>query len=190
MTPAEGFSARLFVPLADAELRLEPAVEAHREGLRTACHADRDIWDIYPFSYRDEAFDPQFERMLHGDWPRLCYVILSHEEIVGMTAWIEHGAPGWSVEIGNTYIVPGLRGSGFNDRIKRLMLDHAFGCGLARVAFKVDRVNTRSQGAVLKLGCTQEGIMRAERRTWTGRVRDTVLFSILADEWQARSTAG
>jgi RimJ/RimL family protein N-acetyltransferase len=48
----------------------------------------------------------------------------------------------------------------------------------------VDSINKRSLAAVLKLGCTQEGIMRAERVTWTGRLRHTVLFSILAEEWQ------
>ena len=55
------------------------------------------------------------------------------------------------------------------------------------VALKVDQINARSQAAVLKLGCTQEGVMRSERLTWTGRVRHTVLFSILADEWAARA---
>ena len=99
---------------------------------------------------------------------------------------IEHGAPGHSIEIGNSYIVPRLRGTGLNSRIKRLMLDHAFAQGLMRVAFKVDAVNQRSQAAVLKLGCTREGLLRAERITWTGRLRNSVIFSILADEWRVR----
>jgi RimJ/RimL family protein N-acetyltransferase len=178
--------AELFAPLVEAELRLEPLVEAHREGLRAACAEDEKIWKIYPFSYLGEAFDPQFNLMIRRDRPRHCYAIFNRDEIVGMTAWIEHGAPGWSIEIGNTYIAPRMRGTGFNTRIKKLMLDHAFACGLTRVAFKVDSLNQRSRAAVLKLGCTQEGIMRSERITWTGRLRDTVLFSILADEWKER----
>lgn len=178
--------ADLHVALEDGDLRLEPLAELHREGLRAACAEDDAIWDIYPFSYRDDAFDPQFDRMLAGGRARRCYAILSAGEIVGMTAWIEHGAEGHSIEIGNTYIVPRLRGSGFNTRLKRLMLDHAFAQGLMRVAFKVDEINTRSQAAVLKLGCTKEGVMRAERVTWTGRLRDTAIFSILAEEWHSR----
>jgi len=39
---------------------------------------------------------------------------------------------------------------------------------------------------VRKLGCTEEGVMRHERRTWTGRLRDTVLYSILSHEWDRR----
>jgi RimJ/RimL family protein N-acetyltransferase len=173
----------LYVPLDDMDLRLVPLREDHREGLRAACAADPDIWEIYPFTYLGEAFDGQFERMLASGPSRRCFAILLDDGVIGMTAWIEHGMPGWSVEIGNSYIVPPVRGTGINRRFKKLMLDHAFACGLERVAFKVDAINARSRAAVLKLGCTQEGIMRRERRTWTGRLRDTVLFSILRDEW-------
>ena len=178
--------ADLYVPLSVGALRLEPFSEAHREPLRAACAEDQDVWTVYPFSYLGDAFDPQFDLMLRDDRPRKCYVIFDGDALVGMTAWIEHGAPGHSIEIGNTDVVPRLRGTGFNTRLKTLMLDHAFGQGLMRVAFKVDSLNERSQAAVLKLGCTREGLMRAERVTWTGRIRHTALFSILADEWRAR----
>ena len=172
----------LHVALADGDLRLELLGQQHREPLRAACARDAEIWQIYPFTYEGDAFDPQFDLMLAAE-SRRCYAIVLGDAVVGMTAWIEHGQPGWSIEIGNSYIVPELRGTGFNRRIKQLMLDHAFACGLERVAFKVDAINLRSRAAVLKLGCSQEGIMRHERRTWTGRLRDTVLFSVLRDEW-------
>ena len=178
--------AELYVPLSGGDLSLVPLAEEHREALRAACAEDTEIWDIYPFSYLGVHFDFNFSLMLHPLGQRESYAIFKGDELVGMTAWIAHGMPGYSIEIGNSYIVPRLRGTGFNDALKTLMLDHAFACGLKRVAFKVDQINPRSQAAVLKLGCTQEGIQRAERVTWTGRVRHTVLFSILADEWAAR----
>ena len=59
----------------------------------------------------------------------------------------------------------------------------AFGCGFRRVELKVDVRNARSQAAMAKLGAVREGVIRADRVTWTGHVRDTVLFSILANEW-------
>lgn len=172
----------LYVPLSEGDLRLEPLAEHHREPLRLACAADQEIWQIYPFSFLGEAFDPQFDQ-LFGTYGKRGYAVTLAGEVVGMTAWIDVGQPGWSIEIGNTYFLPRLRGTGFNRRVKDLMIDHAFFCGLERVAFKVDAVNARSRAAVLKLGCRQEGILRRERKTWTGRVRDTVLFSILRDEW-------
>jgi len=186
--PEHSGDEALYQPLSEGDLSLEPLAEAHREGLRAACAQDEDIWRIYPFSYLGDAFDPQFERMLSTGRARRCYAVLCAGEVVGMTGWLDHGAPGWSIEIGNTYIVPGLRGTGFNGRMKALMLGHAFACGLERVVLKVDAVNVRSQAAVLKLGCTREGVMRHERLTWTGRVRDTVLFSLLRDEWKAHNS--
>lgn len=176
----------LYVPLADGTLALEPLAERHREGLRAACAQDTEIWAVYPHNYLGADFDVQFDRLLASAPQRRVYVILADGVVAGMTGWLEHGASGWSIEIGNSFIVPGLRGTGLNGRLKRLMIDHAFACGLARVVFKVDRLNTRSQAAVRKLGGVEEGLMRHERRTWTGRVRDTVLFSILREEWLAR----
>ena len=72
-----------------------------------------------------------------------------------------------------------------NPECKRLLLAHAFEAGAMRVWFKIDAINARSRAAVLKLGATQEGILRRDCITWTGRVRDTVFFSILDDEWPA-----
>jgi len=173
----------LYVPLHDGDLSLALLTEAHREGLRVACMQDDAIWDLYPVSYQGEAFDPQFEALLTGAPKRRVYAILQNDTVVGMTAWIEQGPPGWSIEIGNTFITPALRGSGFNRRVKDLLITHAFACGFERVGFKVDLRNTRSQAAVTKLGATREGVLRHERQTWTGHVRDTVSFSLLRDEW-------
>jgi RimJ/RimL family protein N-acetyltransferase len=64
------------------------------------------------------------------------------------------------------------------------MLAHAFASGIRRIEFRIDERNARSQAAVRKIGATKEGVLRAERITWTGHVRDTGLFSILGDEWQ------
>ena len=79
-----------------------------------------------------------------------------------------------------------MRVTVFNRRVKDLMLRRAFDCGFRRVEFRVDRRNARSQAAMAKLGAVREGVIRAERITWTGHVRDTVLFSILANEWPPR----
>lgn len=176
----------LHVPLSEGNLTLAILTEGHREPLRAACAADTEIWQVYPFNYLGDAFDPQFDRLIAGGVLRRCFAILADGAVVGMTAWIDQGQPGWAIEIGNSYIVPALRGTGFNGRVKRLMLDHAFACGLERVVFKVDMLNARSRAAVLKLGATLEGVLRHERKTWTGRVRDTACFSILAHEWAAR----
>jgi hypothetical protein len=75
------------------------------------------------------------------------------------------------------------------DRAKDMMLRRAFASGIRRVEFRVDARNARSQAAMAKLGAVREGVIRADRITWTGHVRDTVLFSILAEEWGAAGGA-
>lgn len=178
---------KLYVPLEAADLRIEPLREDHREALRAACAQDSEIWEIYPFCYVGKHFDPQFDSLLASPPGRCVYAVLQGGTVVGMTAWIAFGDPGWSIEIGNSFIVPALRSTGFNGRLKRLMIDHAFACGYERVVFKVDVINSRSRAAVRKLGAVEEGVMRRERKTWTGRVRDTVLYGLLREDWLRRN---
>ena len=90
-----------------------------------------------------------------------------------------------TVEIGATYYGPELRGGAVNPAAKRLLLAHAFEAGARRVQFKVDAINARSRAAVLKLAPCRRASCAQDRITWTGRMRDTVVFSILAEEWPA-----
>ena len=89
------------------------------------------------------------------------------------------------MEIGFTYYAPDVRGGAVNPAAKRLLLGHAFDAGAQRVQFRVDAINARSRAAVLKLGAVQEGILREDKVTWTGRIRSTVVFSVLPSEWPA-----
>ena len=175
----------LYVELADGDLRLVKLAEAHREALRAACAADADIWPIYSSSFDPDHFDASFTTLI-GHASRMPYAIMDGDRLVGMTAWLR---PDWSaqtIEIGNSYIEPAARGTGFNGRVKKLMIDHAFAVGIRRIEFRIDERNARSQAAVGKLGAVKEGMLRAERITWTGYLRHTGLFGLLADDWAAR----
>ena len=105
--------------------------------------------------------------------------------MVGITTFYGIDPANAVLEVGGTYYRPDQRGGPVNPAAKRLMMSHAFEAGARRVVYRVDALNTRSQAAVLKLGAVQEGVLRQDRVTWTGRIRDTVIFSILADEWPA-----
>lgn len=175
----------LYVDLVDGDLRLVKLVEAHREALRAACAQDLDIWPIYGMSYDPDHFDVNFTALI-GHESRMPYAIFDGDALVGMTAYLRPDWTAQTIEIGNSYIVPGLRGGGFNRRNKILMFNHAFAVGIRRIEFRIDERNTRSQAAVAKLGCTKEGTLRSERITWTGHCRDTALWSMLAEEWAAQ----
>lgn len=174
-------------PMAKDALRLEPLAEMHRNALKAACAEDAAIWPIYAVSYDAEHFDTSFDALItRADGQ--AFAVFDAGLLVGMTAYIGIEPRRGVLEIGNTYYVPAGRGTGLNARVKDLMIRRAIDCGFRRIEFRVDSRNERSQAAVAKLGGVREGVIRAERITWTGYVRDTVLFSILADEWP--STAG
>lgn len=168
--------------MAAGDVRLEPLAQAHRAALKAACADDHEIWQIYAVSYDPDHFDASFEALLarpNGQG----FAIFSGGRLVGMSCYIGVEPERGVLEIGNTYYVPAMRGSGLNRAVKDLMIGRAVDCGFRRIEFRVDARNARSQGAMAKLGAVREGVIRAERITWTGHVRDTVLFSILAREW-------
>ncbi len=170
-------------PMAADGLRLEPMREEHRAALKLACAEDRDIWAIYATSYDPDHFDASFDRIrARPDWR--CFTIFEADRVAGMSCYIGIDMDRGALEIGNTYYVPEMRGTGFNRRVKDLMIGRAIDCGFRRIEFRVDARNGRSQAAMAKLGAVREGVLRADRITWNGHVRDTVLFSILADEWR------
>lgn len=176
--------AELSTMLEQDLVRLEPLAKHHIELLRAACAEDQEIWDIYPVSMLDEHFDKAME-LFHstGNWVQFAVIHSETGKLVGMSNYINPDPIAKVTEIGGTYIVPSVRGSGFNDVMKRLMIDHAFDCGFTRIEFRVDTRNKRSMAAVLKLGASHEGTLRKNRITWTGYVRDTAVFGLLKEEW-------
>jgi len=176
----------LLAPLEDGEIRLEQLAEVHREGLRAACAADSEIWSIYPTNMSGAGFDPVFDA-IRANPDRRPFALIVDGSVIGMSGYLNFALDRQALEIGGTFMAPATRGTGLNARIKKLLLDRAFGCGIRRVEFRVDERNARSQAAVMKLGAVKEGVLRAERITWNGHVRDTGVFSILAGEWAARA---
>ncbi len=173
--------ADLIAPIHDGDLLLEQVAEPHREAMRAACAADPDIWDIYPIDLLGN-FDASFDAMLADD-DRCPFALIHQGHIIGMSGYLSFALPKQTVEIGNTYMAPVARGTGVNLRIKRLLIERAFGCGIRRIEFRVDERNGRSQAAVLKLGARREGLLMAERVTWTGHVRNTCVFGLLPEDW-------
>jgi RimJ/RimL family protein N-acetyltransferase len=90
------------------------------------------------------------------------------------------------VEIGCTWVARPWQRTPANTEAKYLMLRHAFETlGCVRVELKTDALNARSRAAILRVGAREEGVLRKHMRSQGGRMRDTVYFSILDDEWPA-----
>lgn len=167
-------------------VRMEPMAPRHKEELRAACAADPALWqDLYIVSMLGEAFDAAFDRFVNDPGKNIAFALVIDGVCRGMSSYLDVDNHHSTVEIGFTYYDPAVRGGVANPSAKRLMMAHAFAAGAQRVQYRVDAANARSRAAVLKLGAVQEGILRNDKVTWTGRIRSTVHFSVLAEEWPA-----
>lgn len=174
------------IPLKGSVLQLQPFAPDLKEEVRAAVDCDPETWAIMPVNPMGDGFDlywsaacgaPPGERMAYAIRRR------SDNRVIGMSTFYTSLVGQGGVSIGTSFIHPSVRGGAANPAAKLLMLDHAFKCGAVRVQFSVDTRNERSQAAVAKLGATREGVLRRDRLTWTGYIRDTVVFSILDQEW-------
>jgi len=105
---------------------------------------------------------------------------------VGTSALLEADLANESVHLGATFYGRRWWGTAVNPSAKLLLLGHCFDdLGYRRVKIQTDALNTRSQRAIARLGAVREGVLRRHTRREDGSFRDTVVFSILADEWPA-----
>jgi len=108
----------------------------------------------------------------------------SSGRVIGSTRFMNIDRINRRVEIGSTWIAPPWQRTAVNTQAKYLMLRHAFEVWVCiRVELKTDALNDKSRNAILRIGAKEEGTLRRHLITHTGRVRDTVYFSILDSEW-------
>ena len=115
-----------------------------------------------------------------GRWP---WVVRQGDSVVGTTSYLDVSQPDARLEIGSTAYTPSAWASAVNPTSKLLLMGWAFDHGFGRVQLKTDIRNRRSQAAIAKLGATYEGVLRRYQRRADGTVRDTVLYSVTAEEW-------
>jgi RimJ/RimL family protein N-acetyltransferase len=106
--------------------------------------------------------------------------------VVGTTSLGDWDLVNERAHIGWTAYGPSWWGGPVNAECKLLLLGHAFDdCGFGRVKLQTDLRNDRSQAAIARLGATREGVLRRHQKRADSTFRDTVVFSVLRDEWPA-----
>ena len=178
------------VTLEGSVVRLEPVKREHENLFWDVAKNDlEDIfrWIPYPMKTREDfrtLIDKAFAEQERGESVVFATVERSSGRVVGSTRFMNIDRANRRVEIGSTWIAPAWQRTAVNTEAKYLMLRHAFEVwGCMRVELKTDALNQKSRNAILRLGAKEEGTLRRHLVTWTGRVRDTVYFSILDDEW-------
>jgi RimJ/RimL family protein N-acetyltransferase len=168
-------------------VQLEPLANEHREPLRAIADDER-IWVHTLTDARGPGFDRWFDDALalRSSGERLPFAVrrLADQSLVGSTGYLDPVPRHRRVEIGSTWYSPLVWGTEINPECKYLLLAHAFEqMGMNRVSFCTDVRNARSQAAIEKLGAVKEGVMRCHMLTQGGRVRDSVLYSVVVDDW-------
>ena len=176
------------VTLTGKFVQLVPMERAHKLALYEAAQFP-EIWDYMPSDMPDlqrmeDLVEDALENQALGS--ELPFVILERESkrIVGSSRYMAISIPNRNLEIGWTWLTPSVWRTRVNTECKLLLLQHAFETlGCVRVQLKTDFRNTRSQEAIARLGATREGVLRKHMIRSNGYIRDTVMFSIIQEEW-------
>jgi RimJ/RimL family protein N-acetyltransferase len=178
------------ITLEGSVVRLEPIRREHAELFwEAAKDAVDDIFQWIPYRMKSlEDFQQVVGKALaeqeRGESTVFATKERSSGRVIGSTRFMNIDRANRRVEIGSTWIAPAWQRTGVNSEAKYLMLRHAFEAWKCfRVELKTDALNHRSRNAILRIGAKEEGTLRRHVVTWTGRVRDSVYFSILDSEW-------
>ncbi len=184
------------VTLEGSVVRLEPIRHEHAEIFwQVAKDSLDDIFQWIPYRVKTrEDFQHLVERLFEeqerGESVAFATVERGSSQVIGSTRFMNIDRANRRVEIGSTWIIPAWQRTAANTEAKYLMLRHAFEVwNCFRVELKTDALNAKSRNAILRIGAKEEGTLRRHVLTWTGRVRDSVYFSILDSEWPSVKTA-
>jgi RimJ/RimL family protein N-acetyltransferase len=178
------------VILEGRHVRLEPLSLAHLEPL-CAVGLEGDIFRWFPEPVHSAAdmrvfIDKAMQAQQVGTALPFATIDRASSRAIGSTRFGNIDMAHRRVEIGWTWLAPAWQRTPANTEAKYLMLRHAFEqLGCIRVELKTDALNDKSRAAILRIGAKEEGILRQHVITASGRLRDSVYYSILDKEWPA-----
>jgi RimJ/RimL family protein N-acetyltransferase len=172
------------VTLEGAHVRLEPAADDHLPDLLDAARDPR-VWAWLPWP--QPRTQDELAAILDGE-RRAAFPFAQVDQAtgraVGITTYRDIDARHRTIEVGGTWLSSAVWRTAINTEAKLLILGHAFErLDANRVAIKTDIRNERSQAAIERLGAKREGVVRHQYIRPDGTLRDTVLYSIIPEEW-------
>ncbi|MDQ1230519.1 GNAT family N-acetyltransferase [Sphingomonas sp. SORGH_AS_0879] len=173
--------------LTGRHVTLRPFVEADLPALVEAAR-EGDLWNIF---YANVSMMKVPERWLAAALKeqdvgraQLFTVETPGGEVVGTTRYMRMAQQHRRLEIGGTFYATRVQRTGVNTEAKRMLLTHAFEVMECQaIQIRTDALNLRSQAAIERLGAKRDGVLRGHQVMANGRVRDSVVYSILRHEW-------
>lgn len=169
---------------------LEPLKNEHKEHLRNASKEDESIWTYFPINFNgagddfDSWFDYTMERSKGNEHMPFAVRRKTDNKIVGTTRFYDMVPEHLRIAIGSSWYTPEAQGTLINSESRLLLLTYAFEkLNMNRVELITDPMNLSSRAAMKILGAVEEGVIRSHMIYKNGRVRDSVLFSIIKKEW-------
>ena len=189
MHPKLVFDTSIDVILEDERVLLRPLVQADVANLSAYVKDESTLWK---YALTPITTDQEFEqyiatavetRHLKSAYPFIVFDKLQNK-YVGSTRFYDIQLNNSSTQFGYTWYSESTWGTGLNEHCKLLLLSFAFETiGFERVEFRADNRNKRSIAAMQKIGCTVEGILRNHLPTSDGTRRDSIVLSMLKEEW-------
>lgn len=183
------FDTQKHIILEDERALLRPLQAKDFENFLSYSLIEPELWNysLTPANGRENLksyIELALEKRTSGDsYPFVVFDKL-RQKIAGSTRFYDIQPKHQSLQLGYTWYGKSFQGTGLNKHCKFLMLKFAFETLSAhRVEFRADAQNQRSIAAMKSIGCTVEGILRSNCASPTGR-RDSIVLSILANEWQ------
>lgn len=156
------------------------------EGLCDAAN-DGEIWKnpfaVFPSVSKMSVY---LQNLIKHDNTLMPFIIVEKKSnrIIGTTRFLNIDHENRRVEIGHTWIAESFRGTAVNTEAKFLMLQYAFEkLRCVAVEIRADVLNKVSRKAIERLGAKQDGILRKHEIMKTGRIKNTVCYSIISEEW-------
>jgi RimJ/RimL family protein N-acetyltransferase len=189
MHPKLVFDTSIDLILEDERLLLRPLVQADVANLASFVKDEPTLWKYALTPIKTEQEFEQYiataveARQLKSAYPFIVFDKLQNK-YVGSTRFYDIQLNNSTTQFGYTWYSESTWGTGLNEHCKLLLLEFAFETiGFERVEFRADNRNKRSIAAMKKIGCTVEGILRNHLPTSDGTRRDSIVLSMLKNEW-------
>jgi N-acetyltransferase len=169
-------------------VHLIPLKAEHKSALLEAS-ADGELWKLWYTSVPskdsiDSYLEYAFSEQAAGCALLFAVVDKQTQKIIGSTRFCNADNLNHRVEIGYTWYAKSYQRTGVNTECKYLLLQHAFeNLNAIAVEFRTHWHNQASRAAIARLGAKQDGILRNHQKNAEGIYRDTVVFSIIDQEW-------